>query len=519
MLYGVYTKEWVRENGAARIVQMILLFVIPSFTFFFNTILPAISAGNRDQVIYSGSLLLLIVSFIYSAVYRMEIEEKVLEGFPIDYLPLSKSKLFFTQTIFSVSTLSFAALFGFLSALLLLDTVKIQGVQLFAKDAILSFSWPFFAGVPYMILFGVLLGGIFGTLGKKIIDNFPYAARKYAVIFYMVALFLVFRPYVSSLFSKTGASLYADNLLRFSPVAFSAFISRVFSGTFSAFDAILSAASLSLLFGLFFLVNALSIRFLPDITPQASSSKSFSFVSPLWNLVLKRWFSPFSASVLIVWILLSICGALFSVPALKFISIIIIYVYTFIAIDRMFPSKDENYLSVWQSLPVSKMHISGVALGAYYLFYMVPLFIAYSLLDPSGAFASSLSVIPSTFSGFIVKIFPFVTITALIPAVIIMNPFLWSENGSGRIVRKKSVIFYLLFGYTLFSSMSASAMMYIAAPGGRQFIDSVVGANGRVFLKLFFIGTALLSVMLHSFSLYLAAASLAPSNKILTNKK
>jgi len=114
------------------------------------------------------------------------------------------------------------------------------------------------------------------------------------------------------------------------------------------------------------------------------------------------------------------------------------------------------------------------------------------------------------------RIFPVITVTAVIPMIIFSNSYLWSENMYGKILKKSTVIFYLIFGYTLLTSISTAGMLYISSPELRTIADALFWHKGYYVLKSVFYFISLFAIFIHLKSLYLIFCSIINKDLSLT---
>ncbi len=493
-ILNLYFREWSRNGGIRRVLQLILMLVFPLFLFFLLVLLPSMLIESWVRPAVTAGFIIFLITAAYSMIYIMESEQRIYNGFPIEYIPKRMSTVSYAHIIFNFILISVSIYLTFISAVLIFSQFRINGYSIFEIRRVLEYMYPLFAGLPYMILGGILFGSLLGIIGRRILDNVSGSTKKFIFILYIVLLFALLKPYFSNIWGHIFSGNLEEPLYVYSPVYWSSIISIMLVKKVSILSVLLSAVFSA---GTLFLFSFLSDRKLiagSSLEINLSYSRGSSqLLSPLWNLVISKWLTLPVLIFLACW-----TGAMFFEYLTKngFANALSgwgFYIYSFIAIDRMFPSNKENYRYIWDSVPVSKAHIEGVLLGGFYILYMIPAFIYLLLNWETLRRIFSWGIFPETLSGMISSIYPFLSVTVIIPVLIMFFPYLWSANDRGKKISKRAVMAYAIGGYVLFGSIASLTAAYFSSPDFRLFINNMFWGNGH------FLGKTILYVLTFAF--------------------
>lgn len=507
-ILNLYMKEWERNGGLKRSIQFILMLVFPLFLFFLLVLLPSMLIESRVRPAVTAGFIIFLINAGYSLIYMLQSEEKVYSGFPLEYMPVKSSMVSFGYIIFNFLFSSVMIYITFFAAVLIFRQFTVGTYRVFETGRVLQYLSPLFAGLPYMILGGVATGSLLGIIGRKMLDNVSQSTRKFIFILYVILVFSLLKPYFSKIWDLIFTGRLTDSLFVYSPIYWSSIISIMMVKKISILSMILSIAFTAVILALFAYISDRKLMASSSLDISISYSRgSSSFLSPLWNLVVSKWMTPPVFIFLAVWI-----GAMFieyftgnglanAVSGWGF------YIYSFIAIDRMFPSAKENYRYIWESAPVSRKHIEGVFLGGFYILYMIPVYMYLILNWDMLSQVFSWGIFPQTLSGMICTVYPFLSITVIIPILIMIFPYLWSVNDKGKKINKRAVMGYTVGCYILFGSASMLSAVYFKTPDFRMFVNNFFWGQGYFIAKTLMYALTLSFLFVHARSLFMVIRS------------
>ena len=155
-ILNLYFREWSRNGGIRRVLQLILMLVFPLFLFFLLVLLPSMLIESWVRPAVTAGFIIFLITAAYSMIYIMESEQRIYNGFPIEYIPKRMSTVSYAHIIFNFILISVSIYLTFISAVLIFSQFRINGYSIFEIRRVLEYMYPLFAGLPYMILGGVL---------------------------------------------------------------------------------------------------------------------------------------------------------------------------------------------------------------------------------------------------------------------------------------------------------------------------------------------------------------------------
>lgn len=508
-ILNVYYREWLRTGSIMKLAQLFIVLVFPIMMFTLVFIIPVIMNKSRVLSTASAGYFVFIVTGIYSLIYKMESENRINQPFPVDYLPLRKHYISLVHIIFTTIVVSSVIYVSYYSALLLIDVITFKVLQFHAFSILFRIMQPFFAGLVFIVFSAVIMGSLLGIIGRKILDNVSDSMRKIVTLLYFVLLFALLKPYFGNIWNSILNNQFNDILFRFSPVNWALSFANMADGQLDA-SAIITGF-------IFIIIEMIMIGFLSHIKfigskelewkQPFSTSVNFPVASPLWNVILARWFTIPVIAFMVVWIGMIVTASLTGLQWLNAPISICFFIYTLIALDRMFAGRNEDYRKLFEGIPLSPAYSEGVLLGCYYILYLVPMLaLSYAqwghmLLNFSAA------SLPQTVSGTVLRLFPGIALYVVIPAVMKFFPYIWSSNRRGKILKKRMVMLYYFAAYFFIASIAVFASGYYNTPTIREIINGIFWGKGYIAGKSFLFGITGLSVLVHIRSLFLIIRS------------
>jgi len=503
-LFIAYIKEWLRGGQGRHIIQILFLVMFPVMMFLFSVITSQGLFSRVPQMLNIGVFVLFIVSAIYSFSYRTEPEDKLTDDFPMNFLPLNQGYVFIIQMVFITAFLYFVTLLSFIIGSLIFNVILIDGKRIYPFMETISLIKPLFIGMIYTVFFGSLFGGFLGSIVKKISDNFSGGIKRFALIIMCVIVFIVFKKYFSESFALMNEKGFLDNFYLFSISGLSSIFVNLFFDEFNFLQFSVSLIFASVLMLSYIAVNSRKWKFIKDFEIYTDlKNQNVGLLSPMWNLVLRRIFTTPMIILLIIYTLLILFVAI--VPKLvavyAFIGLLS-YVYLFMFLDRIFPSKDENYRHILDTIPIQKETIKGIILGVYYLFFLLPFFGAnYVMMSNAFSMQTAFSE-PKTISQFIAIYFLPFTLSAVIPSIFAANPYFLSENDKGEKQSKGFVIVVLVLSYVFLSNLMLFMNMYYMNPMFQEFVNKMFWSKGYYVWKTFVYFITFFAAYIHISSLF-----------------
>ncbi len=500
----LYYYEWLRTGSIIKLMQLLMVLIFPVMLFILVFCVPVIMNKGKMLSVASAGYFVFIISGIYSLIYKMESESRITDGFPVDYIPLRKYTISLVHIVFTTILVTAIVYLAFYSGIFLIDFIIKKTLGFHSYSIIINILQPFFVGLPYIVLYGVIMGSLLGMIGKKIIDNVSDSMKKFVIILFFLLLFFTLKPYFSALWSSISSNDMDSMIFVLSPINWSLIVSKIASGTFIISEIIYSLVFILVEIFLIIFLNFLRIKRSIDINLSYNAGNlDIGIVSPLWNIVIKKWFTLPVLAFLFIWIIFVIISIVTKNIFFALIANAGFLVYTLIALDRMIPSKNEDYRKLFEGLPISSKHIEGVFYGLYYLLYSVPMILlSYALLGKF--FINEIAIdVPLTLSSVILKVFPTISILAIIPILIMIHPLLWSSNKKGRKLKKRIVILYYVAGYFFIATISSFAAGYYAIEPMYNIINKIFWGKGYYVGKftLYFLTTVCIIIHIRAFAL------------------
>ena len=503
-LFTAYYKEWVRGGNGRRLLQVLMLVMLPVMIYLFSVLTSQGLFSRIPMVLNTGVFIVFIASSIYSFSYRTEAEDKLTDDFPMDFIPVNQGYAFLMQMAFVTILLYIVVLLSFFSGALILNAILIDGKRMYPFMQTLSTIKPLIFGLAYTIFFGSLFGGFLGSIVKKISDNFSGGLKRFALIAMYVIVFMLFRKYFTDsygIMSNEGflVSGYMFSISGLSSVFVNLFFDEFSLPQFSA-SMIASAALLVSYIG----VNGKKWKFIKDFELHTDlRDQNVKFLSPMWNLVLKRIFT----TPIIVLVTLYTALILFVAIAPGFVALyaaigIASYVYLFMFLDRIFPSKNENYRHILDMIPVRKEKVNGMIMGIYYIFFLLPFFAANYVMMSNAFTMQNMLPEPNTLSQFIALYFLPFTLSAVIPSIFAANPYFLSENDKGKKQSRGFVIIVLILSYIFISNLTLFMNMYLVNPMFQDFVQKMFWNNGYYVFKTFVYFIVFFALYIHISSIF-----------------
>ncbi len=509
-IFNIFFKEWIRTGGIRKIIQIIISFILPITFYVLFSVLPAMIKGDQSISYFSAGFLIYLITAVYAIYYIVESEAKIFIDFPIDYIPLKKSFLYIVNIIF-ITVLSIIIIYiSMFITLFLFSRFTINSMHIFSFNKIIKFLSTLLYGLPYMVLTGILTGFFLGIIGKKIADNFNENSRQIFLKIYFIVLFFALKGYFQKLFLIIKNNDFSNKFFIFSPVYFASIFSHLFNKHYNFLHIGYSIVFNIVIFSIFIFLadRKFKLKFLPSVD-FSFNKKSISQISPVWNIMIKRFFSLFMIIFLIIWFIIMLINK-FLFNSIFVQGILVnpgLMLFVFLFIDKIIPKKHEDYKLLWEGFPVSSRYITSVFLGTYYIFFIIPIYL-YSKLSISQLVNFSKPIeYPMTLSGVLLQIFPYITFTIIIPMIIYMYPILWSSNKKNKKISKRDTLILMFFMYIVFSSIIAIATGYMFSEQFRQFINNQIFGYGYYIGKTVFYLIILSAIFLHIKSLYLSVLS------------
>ncbi|MEO0289464.1 MAG: hypothetical protein ABIN00_07495 [candidate division WOR-3 bacterium] len=497
-IFPVVFKEYFRTDNIKRVFQFIFFLIVPVLLFLSLTFTNTTVFKNRDSVLLSIDFLVTILVFSFSFLYFSDPEDRIFEDYPVNYLPLKKFYIFIVIFIFLFIFLLFTFYTTFISISFFLSLIKINGNKLFSFSDILSFLFPSFLSLPFNILFSIVFGGFFGLLVKKASEIFEAGFKKFILFLSYFLILLIFRKYFSFVYSFIQESDTKNFWFLFSIIGFS---SNILLLILKQSGLLHSIVSIFVFFGLFFIFGFLSSKefFLPfqKNIEFEFKTKSLYNISSIFFLVLKRIFTTTTVIFFSVWLIFLVLNIIFP-QKLFFITLLtlILYIYLFTFFDKILPSRDENYISILETIPVDYQKFEGVVYFFYYIFAVLPVFLTglVSLLKTN--FFLNFHLI-KTFDFYIFLLFFPLTMSAVFPLYYSFFPYFLSENRKGKKLTKGNLLLVFIIYYFLFSTITSIISAYYSSPDLRIFINNLFWRKGYFVGKTVFYLIISLSIFVH----------------------
>ena len=255
----LYYYEWLRTGSIIKLMQLLMVLIFPVMLFILMFCVPVIMNKGKMLSIASAGYFVFIIAGIYSLIYKMESESRITDGFPIDYIPLRKYKVSLVHIIFTTILVTAIVYSTFYSGIFLIDLIIKKTLGFHSYSIIINILQPFFVGLPYIVLYGVITGSLLGMIGKKIIDNVSESMKKFVIILFFLLLFFTLKPYFSALWSNIASNDMDSMFFILSPINWSLIISKIASDTFIISEVIYSI--LFILIEIFLIILLSFIRF------------------------------------------------------------------------------------------------------------------------------------------------------------------------------------------------------------------------------------------------------------------
>ncbi|MGE3062570.1 MAG: hypothetical protein AB7T10_02955 [bacterium] len=502
-LLKTYLKEWMRGGNGRRLVQILVLVMLPVMIYVFSVLTSQGLFSRVPMVLNIGAFVVFLVSAIYSFSYRTEAEDKLTDDFPIDYLPINQGYAFLIQILFISVLLYTVTSISLVLSSLILNAILVDESRIYPFMKSISILSPLFAGLLYTIPMGVLLGGFLGSIVKKIADNFSGGLRRFITLILYVLTFIIFRKYFSDSFSIMNEEGFLQNSYMFSLAGLSTVALNLFFDEFNFLQFIVSVLFMASLLVSYILVNKRKWKFIRDFEVYTDvGGQRVGFLSPMWNLVLRRIFTTPVMILVCLYILFILSAALFPSATLLYAVIgILSYVYLFMFLERIFPSKNENYRHILDAIPIANDKIKGMVLGVYYVLFLLPFFTANYVIMSNAFTMQNMLPEPKTISQFIAIWLLPLSLSAIIPSILSVNPYFLSQNDKGKKISRGSVIIILVLSYIFFSNLTLFMNMYFVNPMFQDFVGKMFWHKGYVVFKTFVYFIASFSIYIHAQSL------------------
>lgn len=513
-ILNIYYKEWIRTGSIIKLVQLFIVLIFPIMMFTLIFIIPVIMNKSRVLSTASAGFFVFIITGIYSLIYKMESENRINQPFPIDYLPVRKHSISLVHIIFTTIVVSSVIYISYYSALLLIDVITFKVLQFHAFSILFRIMQPFFAGLVFIVFSAVIMGSLLGIIGRKILDNVSDSMRRFVTLLYFVLLFVLLKPYFSSIWDIILNNQFNNALYRFSPINWALSFANMADGNTDIpvlITGLVFILAEVVIIGILSYVTFIGSREF-ELKSSTSTSVNFSIMSPLWNVMLNRWFTMPIIIFMIVWVILIITMFLTRIMWLNIPISLGFFIYTLIAMDRMFAGRDEDYRKLFEGLPVSAHYSEGVMLGCYYFLYLLPMLgLSYAQFGHLMINMNTASF-PATLSGTVLRVFPTSMLYAVIPSIMMFFPYMWSSNRGGKILKKRMIVLYFFSGYFFIASVAVFASGYYMTPTMRDIINSLFWNRGYWVGKIFLYVMMLLSLLIHIRSVYLIIRSFLTRN-------
>ncbi|MEO0234601.1 MAG: hypothetical protein ABIN11_05890 [candidate division WOR-3 bacterium] len=494
----VVFKEYFRTDNTKRIFQFIFFIIVPVLLFLSLTLTNASTFSNKESVLLSIDFLITILVISFSLLYFSDPEDKIFEDYPVNYLPVKKFYIFMVIFIFLFVFLLLTFYLTFISVSFLLSLIKINGNKIFSLTDILSFLFPSFLSLPFNLLFSIVLGGFIGLMVKKISEVFEGSFKKFILFLSYFLILLLFRKYFSFVYSFIQKSDTKNFWFLFSVIGISSNILLLILKLSSFFHSIFSILIFVGLFSIFRFISSKEflLPFQKDIEFDLKT-RGFYNISSVFLLIFKRTFTFLTTVFFSNWIMFLILSRIFP-QKLFFITFLtlVLYIYLFVFFDRILPSRDENYISILETIPVGYQKFEGVVYFFYYLFAVFPVILTsvVSLLNTN--FFLKFHFI-KTFDFYLFLIFFPITMSAVFPFYYSFFPNFLSENRKGKKLTKGSLLFVFIISYFLLSTVTSIISAYYSSPELRMFVNNLFWKKGYFVGKTIFYFLILFSTFVH----------------------
>ncbi|MFO8061769.1 MAG: hypothetical protein R6U31_02455 [bacterium] len=482
----LYFKQWLRTGSIMKIIQLIIVLIFPVLLFTLIFVVPVIVHKDSSLSTATAGFFVFLISGAYAHIYKIESEGEINREFPMEYIPLSRFTITIIHILFTTLIVSIVIYISFFLSIFIIDLITKKVMDEGTFSVVFKILKPFFAGLVYIILSGVITGSFTGILGKKLTDNVSGGMKRFVTIAFNVLLFILLKPYFTGLWNRVSSGELSSAFYRFSPVSWSLVFTNTAAGNFDL--PVFVTSILFVCFLIFVIVELSRLKFIgsSDISIPFKSVKAVDFknLTPLWNILLSKWFTLPVIIFMLVWIGLVWAVNITGIEILHLPAAACFLIYTFIALFHLFPSKNEDYRKLFEGLPLSRKHVEGVFLGAYYILFILPM-LALSYASWGHLLFRSMAGtdFPFTLSSIVLIAFPILALYAIVPILIKFHPYLWSSNSKGKKLRKRTVVIYYAVGYFFISSLSSFAGAYYGAPPMREIINSLFWNNGYIVGK------------------------------------
>uniref|UniRef100_A0A7C3N7R7 Uncharacterized protein n=1 Tax=candidate division WOR-3 bacterium TaxID=2052148 RepID=A0A7C3N7R7_UNCW3 len=497
-LIPVVFKEYFRSDNNKRIFQFLFFIIVPIFLFLTLTLSNSSIFFNRESVLLSIDFLIAILVTSFSLLYISDPEDKIFEDYPINYLPIKKFYIFAVIFFFLFLFLLFTFCFLFYSISLLLSLIKINGKNIFSFSEILSFLSPSFLSLPYNLIVSLLTGGLIGILIKKISEIFEGGFKKFILFVFYFLVLLLFKKYFSYIYTFIQKNDLNNLKFLFSTVGFSSNILLLIlkkSGFLYFTFSFIILTFMIFLFKIFSDLNFL-LPFQKDIEFDFKIKKTYN-VSSIFKLIFKRVFNFTTTFFFVLWFLLLILSYIFIKNFFFFTFLsLTLYIYLFVFFDKLLPSREENYIFILDTVPISFKKFEGVVYLFYYLFAFLPVIFTslVSLLKTN--YFSNLQIIKSLEYFMFLFFFPLV-MSAVFPFYYSLFPNFLSENKNGKKLTRGGLLLVFITTNFIFSIINSIVAVYYSSPEARNFINNLFWKKGYFVGKTFFYFIFLFSIFVH----------------------
>jgi hypothetical protein len=497
-------KEWLRGGNGRRLLQILMLVILPVMIYLFSILTSQGLFSKVPMVLNIGVFIVFIISALYSFSYRSEAEDKLTDDFPMDYLPINQGYAFTIQILFITILLYVITAFSFIIGAWVLNAILIDGKRMYPFLKTISLIKPLFAGLIYTILFGTVFGGFLGSIAKKIADNFSGGLKRFIMLLSYVITFFVFKKYFADSYSVLNNEGFLFNSYVYSITGLSSIFVNLFFGEFNFLQFVASTGLLAAVFIAYIGVNGRKWKFIRDFEIYTDlKDQRVKFLSPMWNLVLRRIFTtPIVVLVIVYTILILFVAIMPKWIAVYAVIGILSYVYLFMFLDRIFPSKDENYRHILDTIPVRHDKINGIVLGVYYVFFLLPFFAANYVMTSNAFTMQNFMLEPKTLSQFIALYFLPFTLSAVIPSILMTNPYFLSENNKGKKPSRGFAIIVLVLSYVFLSNLALFMNMYFFNPVFQEFVNNMFWKKGYYVWKIFVYLITFFALDIHLHSIF-----------------
>lgn len=494
----VVFKEYFRSDNSKRIFQFIFFIIAPIFLFLTLTLSNSSIFSNRESVLLSIDFLISLLVTSFSLLYVSDPEDKIFQDYPINYLPIKKFYIFSVIFLFLFTFLLFTFYFLFYFISYLLSLIKINGKNIFSFSEILSFLFPSFLSLPYNLIFSLLAGGIVGLLIKKITEIFEGGFKKFILFVSYFMVLILFKKYFSYIYTFIQKNDISDLKFLLSTVGLSSNILLLILKKSFLWHSLISITILLFLIFLLkvFSEKSLLLPFQKDIEFDFKLRKTYN-VSSIFKLIFKRVFNFNTTFFFGLWFIFLFFSYIFDKNFLFFTFLsLTLYIYLFVFFDKLVPSRDENYISILETLPVSYRKFEGVVYLFYYLFAFLPVILTtlVSLLKTN--YFSNLHVIKSIDFFMFLSFFPLV-MSAVFPFYYSFFPNFLAENKNGKKLTRGGLLLIFISTNFVFSIINSIIAVYYSSPEARIFMNNLFWQKGYLVGKTFFYSIFLFSSIIH----------------------